>query len=243
MTGLSLVNPMPDETFDLASLASYLHMMPAQVSRLAERGKLPGRRVAGQWVFSRPEISHWLEDRMGLSDDEELAAIESNLRRQDQSAAADADFAALLSAETIAIPLAARTRGSVISEMCELAAATGMLWDVQKMADAVAQREAMAPTALDNGVAVLHPRRPLSSVLGQAVLALGITSQGIPFGGAGLTDIFFLIAATSDHEYLRILARLSRIINDADWLAELRTAEDAATARRLILERDASISI
>jgi nitrogen PTS system EIIA component len=233
---------MPDETFDLASLASYLHMMPAQVARLAERGKLPGRRVAGQWVFSRPEISRWLEDRMGLSDDEELAAIETNLRRHDAAAATDIDFAALLSAETIAVPLKAGTRSSVIREMCELAAATGMLWDVDKMADAVAQREAMAPTAMDNGVALLHPRRPLSSILGQAVLALGITSQSIPFGGRGLTDVFFLISATSDHEYLRILARLSRIINDADWLAALRSAEDAATARRLILDRDASIS-
>src|SRR5688500_4359921 len=103
-----LIKPMPDDTFDLASLASYLHMMPAQVSRLAERGKLPGRRVAGQWVFSRPEISRWLEDRMGLSDDEELAAIETNLRRQDDAAAADIDFATLLSAETIAVPLPAR---------------------------------------------------------------------------------------------------------------------------------------
>jgi PTS system nitrogen regulatory IIA component len=234
---------MPDETFDLASLASYLHMMPAQVSRLAERGKLPGRRVAGQWIFSRPEITHWLEDRMGLSDDDELAAIETNLRRHDEAAATVVNFAELLSAETIAIPLQARTRGSVITQMSELAAATGMLWDTQKMADAIAQRESMAPTALDNGVALLHPRRPLSAILGQAVLALGITSQGIPFGGAGrgLTDVFFLIAATSDHEYLRILARLSRILNDADWLAQLRAAEDAATARALILDRDATI--
>jgi PTS system nitrogen regulatory IIA component len=235
---------MADDSFDLPSLAVYLHMMPDQVSRLVERGKLPGRRVAGHWVFSRPEISRWLEDRMGLSDDEELAAIENNLRRQDKAAATPIDFATLLAPETIAIPLAARTHGSVIKTMSELAAATGMLWDWQKMADAVAEREAMASTALEHGVALLHPRRPQSSILGQAVLALGITSQGIPFGGSGggLTDVFFLIAASSDHEYLRILARLSRIINDREWLAQFREAGDAAEARRLVLERDATIS-
>jgi PTS system nitrogen regulatory IIA component len=127
--------------------------------------------------------------------------------------------------------------------MSQLAAATGMLWDPQRMAEAVAEREAMAPTALEHGVALLHPRRPQSSILGQAVLALGITRKGIPFGGTGgLTDVFFLIAATSDHEYLRILARLSRIIHDQEWLAQLRAADDAATARHLVLSRDAALA-
>ncbi len=234
---------MPEESFDLASLAVYLHMMPAQVAKLAERGKLPGRRVAGHWVFSRPDIGRWLEDRMGLSDDEELAAIETNLRRGRQTTEA-IDFTELMPLEAIAIPLPARTNRSVIHAMCDLAGATGHLWDPQKMAAAVDDRESMAPTALEGGVALLHPRRPQSSILAQAVVALGVTGQGIPFGGpGGLTDVFFLIAATSDHQYLRILARLSRIINEPHWLAKLRSASDAATARHLILDRDAKISI
>lgn len=234
---------MADDDFDVASLAAYLHMMPAQVSRLVERGKLPGRRLGGAWRFSRPEISQWLEQRIGLSDDDELAAMETTLERADVAGAAEVNLAELLPPEAVAIPLAARTRGSVIKAMCELAAATGMLWDAEKMADAVTARESMAPTALDNGVALLHPRRPQSSILGQAILALGVTGGGVPFGGggSGLTDVFFLIAATSDHEHLRILARISRIVNDADWLAELRSVSDAGAARRLILERDAAI--
>ena len=48
-----------------------------------------------------------------------------------------------------------------------------------------------------------------------------------------------LIAATSDHEYLRILARISRIVGDREWLAQLRQASDARAARELLLRRDA----
>lgn len=231
---------MADDDFDVAALAAYLHMMPAQISRLADRGKLPGRRVGGAWRFSRPEISHWLEERIGLSDDDELAAMETTLERAD-AAASDVDLAELLPLDAVAVPLAARTRGSVVKEMCELAAATGMLWDVDRMADAVAAREAMAPTALDAGVALLHPRRPQTSILGQAVVALGITSQGIPFGSRLLTDVFFLLAATSDHEHLRVLARVSRIVNDDEWLSRLRAASGAREARALVLARDAEI--
>lgn len=234
---------MADDDFDLASLAAYLHMMPAQVSRLIDRGKLPARRVGGQWRFSRPEINAWLEERIGLSDDDELAAMEATLERADTTGLGDVQLAELLPLVSVAVPLAARTRTSVIAAMCDLALATGRLWDAPKMVQAVTARESMASTAIDLGVALLHPRRPQASILAEAVLALGVTSGGIAFGGqgGGLTDIFFLIAATSDHEHLRILARLSRLINDPAWLTQLRQAPDAHTARQLILDRDAAI--
>jgi mannitol/fructose-specific phosphotransferase system IIA component (Ntr-type) len=91
-------------------------------------------------------------------------------------------------------------------------------------------------------VALLHPRRPMSTILAEAVLALGVAPRGIPFGSGGsLTDVFFLICSTSDHEHLRILARLSRIINDQDLLSAIRTAESATEVHQLIVDREAVI--
>ncbi len=234
---------MAQDDFDVDRLASYLHMMPAAVLKLAERGKLPGRRVGGEWRFAAAEIHHWLEDRIGLSDDEALVKMEGALDRTADTAAIDeVSIGDLLKEEAIAVPLGARTRASVIAKMTELAARTHLLWDPEKMAEAVRAREEMHSTALDNGVALLHPRRPMPAILSEAVVALGITPGGIPFGSGGiLTDIFFLICSTSDHEHLRILARLSRVINDHEFLTSIRTATDAAALHRLIREREKSI--
>lgn len=233
-----------DDSFDISALAAYLHMLPNQIARLADRGKIPARRVAGQWVFSRPEVTHWLEEKIGLSDDEELAAMEDQLVRHDDVREMDTTFERLVPHEAVAVPLLARTRGKVISAMCDLAASTGMLWDVEKMAQAVAAREALHPTALDIGAALLHPRRPQTSLLGEAIVAVGVTPQGLPFGGGGqLTDVFFLICATSDHEHLRILARVSRLLYDPQWLAQLRAAEDSRRAHQLILDRDQTLGL
>jgi nitrogen PTS system EIIA component len=237
---LKLAEAMAQDDFDIDRLAAYLHMMPAALVKLAERGKLPGRRVGGEWRFSAPEIHHWLEDRIGLSDDEALVQVEGALDRAAGTAADDEiSIAELLRLEAIETPLDARTRGSVIVKMTELAARTHLLWEPEKVADAVRAREEMHSTALDNGVALLHPRRPMPAVLAEAVLALGITPGGIPFGtGGSLTDIFFLICSTSDHEHLRILARLSRVINDQDFLAAMRAANDATTLHRLVRDRE-----
>jgi PTS system nitrogen regulatory IIA component len=238
-----LTREMAHEDFDIDRLAAYLHMMPAAVVKLAERGKLPGRRVGGEWRFSSAEIHHWLEDRIGLSDDEALVHMEGALDRAAGAAEIEeVSIAQLLRPEAIDVPLDARTRGSVIVKMTELAARTHLLWDPAKMAEAVRAREEMHSTALDNGVALLHPRRPMPAVLAEAVLALGITPGGIPFGtGGSLTDIFFLICSTSDHEHLRILARLSRVINDQEFLSAMRAAGDAATLHQLVREREAVI--
>jgi PTS system nitrogen regulatory IIA component len=233
---------MAQEDFDIDRLAAYLHMMPTAVVKLAERGKLPGRRVGGDWRFSAAEIHHWLEDRIGLSDDEALMQMEGALDRAADTAADEISISNLLRREAIEIPLNARTRTSVITQMTELAARTHLLWDAEKMADAVRAREEMHSTALDNGVALLHPRRPMPAILAEAVLALGITPGGIPFGSGGsLTDTFFLICSTSDHEHLRILARLSRVINDADFLLAMRAAPHAAALQQLIEEREATL--
>jgi PTS system nitrogen regulatory IIA component len=240
-----MAGAMADEDFDADRLAAYLHLMPAEVAKLAERGKLPGRRVGGAWRFSAAEIHHWMEDRIGLSDDEELVNVEGALGRVvGKVPEAEVSIAKLLRPAAIALPLVARTRTSVITQMAELAASTHLLWDAPAMADAVRARETMHPTALDNGVALLHPRRPMASILAEAVLALGITPGGIPFGNEGrLTDIFFLICSTSDHEHLQILARLSRVINDSELLAGLRSADDAATAHGLIAARESTIQL
>ena len=104
------------------------------------------------------------------------------------------------------------------------------------MAQAVFAREELHPTALDNGVALLHPRRPQSSVLADSVIALGICPQAIPFSTTGhLTDVFFLICSYDDAVHLRILARLSRMISDAAFLDSLRQASSPAEAHAAIV--------
>jgi PTS system nitrogen regulatory IIA component len=234
---------MAQDDFDIDRLAAYLHMMPAVVQKLAERGKLPGRRIGGDWRFSAAEIHHWLEDRIGVSDEEGLVHMEGALdHASDVTDLEQVSISDLLKPEAIEIPLDARTRGSVVGRMTELAERTGLLWDAGKMADTVRAREEMHSTALDNGVALLHPRRPMPGILAESLLALGISPGGIPFGSRGrLTDIFFLICSTSDHEHLRILARLSRVINDQEFLAEMRAAHNPMALHQLIEEREATI--
>lgn len=236
---------MAEKDFTVESLAAYMRIDPAKIAKLASRGKLPARRVGGELRFSGADIHHWLEDRIGVSDDAELEEMEGVLDREgDEIESLHLEtLAEMMPVEAISIPLNAKTKSSVITAMVETAGQTGWLWDPQKMAEAIRNREDLHPTALEGGVALLHPRRPMSSILGHAFVSLGITPRGVPFGGSRgmLTDIFFLICSTDDRGHLRTLARLSRVINESEFMAELRACEDAASAHRLIVEREATL--
>src|SRR5690242_11024186 len=95
---------MAQEDFDIDRLAAYLHLSPAAVTKLAERGKIPARRVGGDWRFSAAEIHHWLENRIGISGDEELLQMETALDRAAHPEDADVSIVDLLKLDAIEVP-------------------------------------------------------------------------------------------------------------------------------------------
>src|SRR5205807_3718037 len=135
-----------------------------------------------------------------------------------------------LAEASIAVPLRASTKASVLKELVKLAEQSWQVVNAQAILEAVRAREVLATTALPNGVAIPHPHRPLPAALGEAVIAYGRTASGIPFGTdlGGVTDIFFLVACRDDRTHLRVLARLSRLLLRPGFLDELRAAETAA---------------
>jgi len=234
------------DDFDLEGLAAFLHLELAKVRKMAERGKIPGRRQNGGWRFNSAEIHHWLEVRIAESDTDEATRIEGALARDRQTADEEGiTLEQLLEPAAIAVPLLARTKAAVINGMCDLAAGTGMLWDADRMSDAVRQREEMLPTAVEGGIALLHPRRPMESILGGPLLAVGRTLRGIPFGcpSGGLTDLFFLILSVNDRQHLRTLARLGRILGMAGTIDELRDAEDPTSLGEILITKERLLGV
>ncbi|MBX3423004.1 MAG: PTS sugar transporter subunit IIA [Pirellulaceae bacterium] len=234
---------MSSTDLDVQQLAAFLHLTPDQVSKMVDRGQLPGRRVAGQWRFSEAEVNAWLEQQISASGADELNKVQQVVDRWTARCSDAGELASLLRQDAIEIPLAARTSGSVVRRMCALAERTGLLWDASRMVQAVLARENLHPTALDNGVALLHPRRPQTSILAEPLLALGISSQALPFGNTSghLTDVFFLVCSTDDRVHLQILAKLSRLLASPGFLAELRTSDSARSVYDTVVRYESAL--
>ena len=224
---------------DVNAVASLLHVLPKQVQRWAERGHIPAQKINGEWRFARAAVHQWIEDK--------LHDLEGQEQMDDVVKHHLVSVAEQLPIEAIDLQLNARTVSSVIDELSKVAASTGLLWDADEMAKAVRQREEIASTALECGVSLMHPRRPLTNLLAEPFIALGITSRPLPMSLAGeendscMVDVFFLLCSMDDTDHLRTLARLGRLIRQPDFLNNLRQSQTPAEVLDVIREAEEKI--
>ncbi len=226
---------MENSIMDIDQLAAYLQRDAREVDKLADRGHLPGKKIGGQWRFASSEINYWIETQMHAYTEQELEALER--RKSSACLVGEPLILSMLTEATIGVPLHATTKASVLRELVKLAEQSWQIYDTDALHAAIKSREELGTTALSGGVAIPHPHRPLSEkVQGDSIIAIARTGRGIPFGAPdnGLTDIFFLVSCRSSITHLRVLARLSRMMLQPGFLANLRAAESATETLQLI---------
>ncbi len=225
----------------IEELAERLGRDRREVEKLANRGRIPGRKVGGVWQFHPTEVRHWVEQEMRAYSEPELAALE--VAQRTEGSAEETPVIKRLSLETVQVPLPGRTKPSVLESLVEVAGRTWQIWEPSKILSAILEREEILSTGFESGVAIPHPRNPLPDALGQSVIAFGRTFSGIPFGAPRrqLTDLFFLVLCRDPRTHLSVLARLGRMMQSPGFLDELRAAETSEAAYRVIERADRAL--
>jgi len=102
------------------------------------------------------------------------------------------------------------------------------------------EREEQQSTGIGHGLALPHAMLP---GLDRSVVVVGRAAGGLDFAAldAQPVDLFFLLLSPPDasRDHLRVLARLTRILDDEATLARLRTAENASELFAMLLAEDA----
>jgi PTS system nitrogen regulatory IIA component len=220
---------MPHSTLDIKEVARLLGLDARDAARMAQRGQIPCRKVGGDFLFNRAEIIEWLQQRVGDMAHEHLIDVDQAMGQHRDTAEHEPVLAELLHRAGVTPALQARTKGSVLRALVDLADATGLLWDAEGLLAAVEEREDLCATALEGGIAIPHPRRPLPYSAAQPLLVVARTTSGIPFGAPDgrLTDLFFFTCSQDDRHHLHVLARLCRIVRDDSVVTRLRAAQTA----------------
>jgi len=233
---------VPHRMLSISELARQLGRDRRVLDKLADQGRLPGRKVGGVWQFHPTEIRHWLEQQMREYSGGELRVIEQTQRSMQVDE--HGPISCLLSVETVQVPLEARTKQSVLETLVKVAGRTWHVWKPKEILQAVREREEVMSTGYANGVAIPHPRNPIPDSLGQSIISYGRTFSGIPFGAPRrvLTDMFFLVLCKDSRSHLHVLARLGRIMQLPDFLDTLRDANDDAAAYQVICDADRRVS-
>ena len=223
---------MPFETLDIQAVAKYLHLDQREVSRMASRGKLPCRKRKGDYIFLKADIDHWVERQLHELPHKRLAQIEAGVRKH-HGMPAQQDDALMVSSMIpdggVIVPLPSRTAASAIRDLVGQGEQAGLVWDRQRVLDAINEREQMCSTAIMPYLALPHPRHPLPYDIGESFVIVGLSDRGVPFASAdgSLVRLFFLICCKDDRTHLHVLARLGRMLQNPESREQLLHAESA----------------
>jgi len=133
-------------------------------------------------------------------------------------------ISSLLSLESIVIAPKVTDKADVITTMLML----NSEWDAQTrqlVNAAVDERESIMSTGVGNGIAIPHAK---VSGLKSPALFVGVLDNAIDYKSIdGIpVDLIFLVVGpnSTNSDHLKILSRLSRLLMNATFVAELRSA-------------------
>ena len=214
-------------------LAVYLHLDEATVGKLVASGKIPSIQVDRQWRFKQSAIDQWIPDQL-VGDDESFVDVPDGMKLPLED---------LLPDQAIIPNLHAKSPIGVIEELAARAYTNGWLADKPWFIGAVVERESLASTAMEGGVAFLHTRAKDKGKIARPFIVVGRSWEGIPFGASdgNPTFLFFLLGLKYDRLHLPILGRLARALRNPATIAKLRALSSPDQVRALLLKEDAAV--
>lgn len=144
----------------------------------------------------------------------------------------------VLHKETICPDLKATDKKGVLDELAApVARLTGA--EPEALVKVLLERERLGSTGIGGGIGIPHGKlKNLPSL----VLGFGLSRQGVDFDSMDgrPTHIFFLLLTPEDSAglHLKLLARLSRLLKNEEFKAQLRRAQSAEEVLEIIQEKD-----
>src|SRR5512133_1857783 len=148
-------------------------------------------------------------------------------------------IASLLEESFIAINLEAETKEEALMRMVDLLGSSTKVLDLEKIRRAILERERILSTGVGHGFAIPHAK---VDALTDIVAAFATTARPIDFqalDGEPVRLIFMLVGReTHVGTHLKLLSRVSRLMNNETFRAQLLQATTPAEVLQLCQEEE-----
>lgn len=198
-------------------VARHLNVSEKTIYRMIRDEMIPCFRVGGQWRFDGREINSWIEDTRQFSHgtvagkgpiaDEESISVTEFLRRGGVYYAVPGD-----------------SREASIMSCLELIKTAIPQVDTERFYAAIMDREKLCPTSVGNSIAFPHLRLFREFTAKYSSISLCFLEKPISFGALDNEDVdtLFFIFPKSERRFLRIQAKLLRLLKDEEVLSGVK---------------------
>lgn len=140
-----------------------------------------------------------------------------------------------MSVDLIDLDLKSNNKADVLKELNNLLNKSGKINNKEKCLETLNNREKLGSTGIGKGVAIPHAKTEYADDL---TIAFGISKKGIDFDSvdSDKVGIFFVFASPlkNSRTYLKILARISRLIRNEEFRDKLKSAKNSEEILNII---------
>ena len=144
-----------------------------------------------------------------------------------------------MSEDLITLDLKSKTKEAVLEELSGLMAKSPNIQDKNVIKKALMEREELGSTGIGKGIAIPHAKTDTASKL---TIAFGISKEKIDFDSLDNegVNIFFVFASPmkDSQVYLKVLARISRLIREEEFRNELLACKTPAEVIECINKKE-----
>jgi PTS system nitrogen regulatory IIA component len=197
-------------------VASLLKVSERTIYRWIKEGSIPAYRISEQYRFHRAELLEWATARrIGVSVNLFEEAEDASVRMPSLSES--------LLAGGIVYRIAGADKESVLRAAVESMRLPDEV-DREHLLRVLVAREAMASTAIGDGIAIPHVRNPIVLHVPRSMVTLCFLERPVDFGaldGKPVHCLFTMVSPTV-RAHLHLLSRLAFALRDAGFLGVVR---------------------
>ena len=153
----------------------------------------------------------------------------------------DKNIADYIKVETINLNLESKNKNAVIRELYNNLKQTNLIKDGEQGLNDIFKREDMGSTGIGKRIALPHAK---TKAVDELMITFGISKNGISYNSVDDENVniffMFLCPENKTQEYLKVLARISRLIREEKFVNDLLKATSNQEILELIRKEEIS---
>jgi PTS system nitrogen regulatory IIA component len=216
--------------------ARLLSVSEKTIYRWIKQQSIPAYRVQDQYRFNRVEILEWATSRR--------LNVSSEIFEEPEAAVQSVpSLVEALEAGGVHFRVSGFDKASALGEVVQLLRLPAEV-DREFLLRVLLAREAMASTAVGDGIAIPHVRNPVVLHIDRPAIALSFLDQPIEYGaldGQPVHTLFMIISPTT-RAHLHLLSKLSFVLHDREVRKALRGQDSRQAILTQIRQAEAALS-
>ncbi len=218
----------------LKELAEHLKLNDRTVLRMLKNGQIEGAKVGGQWRFNGSQIDKIFFQQPVNDDDVPLEQLTHSRF--------EIPISRLINDQRIFLDMKATNVDEVIDELTVPSLFNTLVLDIKDLRDKCKSRENLLSTGVGNGIAVPHPRDPISSLRASGCVVIGRSKAGVDYNAADGKPVnyFFLICSQTIELHLHLMGKVSNLVRDDAFMKVMKSAKEPQEIMTAIMAHERS---